>query len=66
MAKRQRTTMSTTTMRTMLTTRMTSPDYCSTSNNSYDSFYHFYDYVTIGEDDQYRERYTIYRDTSKT
>eukprot|EP00971_Amphidinium_carterae_P333181 6467759-Amphidinium_carterae.2 len=59
-------TTTTTIMRTMLTTRMTSPDYCSTSDNYYDSFYHFYDCAATGEENQYREHYTFYRDTSKT
>eukprot|EP00971_Amphidinium_carterae_P098332 1945179-Amphidinium_carterae.1 len=54
MAKRQRTT-----TRTMLTTRMTSPNFCSTFDNFFDYFYHFYDFERIGEEDHYKEHYTF-------
>eukprot|EP00971_Amphidinium_carterae_P243762 4841153-Amphidinium_carterae.6 len=68
MAKRQRRMMSTTTTETitMLTSRMTLPNYCSTPGNCYDFSYHWEDYATIGEEDQYRGQYVSCNDTNKT
>eukprot|EP00971_Amphidinium_carterae_P251136 4985062-Amphidinium_carterae.5 len=52
LAKRQRT-----------TSRMTSPNYCSTSDNYYDSYYQLEDYAMTGEDAQYKHYAAISEQT---
>eukprot|EP00971_Amphidinium_carterae_P097556 1930403-Amphidinium_carterae.2 len=54
------------TVRTMkMTSRVTSTNYCSTSDNSLDYYYQLEDFVTTGEEGQYRVHYISFNDMNK-